>query len=422
MTLTAAVPVPESVVIIGAGMSGVSFGRLLQLSGFTSFTILEAEEEAGGLCRSQVVDGHTLDLAGGHFLCSRFPEVYEFIFRHLPESDFRVLARSSKVKLDGTYIDYPAEFNLWQLPSELRAAYERSLSGVAAARDTREAGNYEEWIRLRLGNRIAEEYMLPYNMKIWGVDPSEMDVDWLHKVPKVDLEAVLESFREERAPPDVMPSHEKFYYPRGGGFQAIFDAIREPVRRHIRAGEQVRSLEQRSDKWVVNGSYEASVVVNTAPWPRLFDALGRPSVLRRSLPRLQSNGIVVSLWTERYEHDWHWVYDPDLRHEYHRKFFIGNFALDSRPDGVYTETNVKRWPGPDRVWSCGKKPLFEHVVETAYPIPVLGHSKAIRSVLDHYRSRCLYGLGRWGQWQYLNADVCILESMKLARSLGFEWV
>jgi len=32
------------------------------------------------------------------------------------------------------------------------------------------------------------------------------------------------------------------------------------------------------------------------------------------------------------------------------------------------------------------------------------------------------GLGRWGQWQYLNADVCILESMKQAHSHGSEWV
>ena len=24
----------------------------------------------------------------------------------------------------------------------------------------------------------------------------------------------------------------------------------------------------------------------------------------------------------------------------------------------------------------------------------------------------LYGVGRWGQWQYFNMDVCMLEAMK----------
>src|SRR5665254_20494 len=67
------------IVIIGGGLSGVSFGRLLQLSGFEDFVILEAEDEPGGLCRSELAGGHVLDISGGHFLCSRYPEVYDFI-------------------------------------------------------------------------------------------------------------------------------------------------------------------------------------------------------------------------------------------------------------------------------------------------------------------------------------------------------
>jgi len=40
-------------IIIGAGISGVTFARLLQRSGVTSILVLEAGEEPGGLCRSK---------------------------------------------------------------------------------------------------------------------------------------------------------------------------------------------------------------------------------------------------------------------------------------------------------------------------------------------------------------------------------
>jgi UDP-galactopyranose mutase len=83
---------------------------------------------------------------------------------------------------------------------------------------------------------------------------------------------------------------------------------------------------------------------------------------------------------------------------------------------MYTETNVKRWNGSDAVWSNGEKPIFEHLNQVAYPIPVLGHASAINNILSYYKPKNLFGVGRWGQWQYLNSDVCIWEAMKFVDS------
>jgi len=44
-------------IILGAGPAGLTFAnRLLEL-GETSFIVLEKEAEAGGLCRSEIIDG-----------------------------------------------------------------------------------------------------------------------------------------------------------------------------------------------------------------------------------------------------------------------------------------------------------------------------------------------------------------------------
>ena len=75
-------------IIIGGGITGVTLGRLLQMSGVNNFIILEAESEAGGLCRTKLIDGHYLDIGGGHFLCTKYPQVYDFIFSHIPKEEF----------------------------------------------------------------------------------------------------------------------------------------------------------------------------------------------------------------------------------------------------------------------------------------------------------------------------------------------
>jgi protoporphyrinogen oxidase len=406
------------IVIVGAGISGVSFGRLLQLSGFDDFVILEAESEPGGLCRSERVGGHVLDMSGGHFLCTRYPEVYDFIFGHIPRSGFHEFGRVSKVLVEETYVDYPLEYNLWQLPQKVCDAYLSALVDAAAS-DGEPPTNYAEWSRRRLGKVISEQYMLPYNAKLWGVPAADLDVDWLHKVPPVDVDAIVNSCRKRRAPDGVMPSHARFFYPRSGGFQSLFDAICAPVRDKVLTGQRVTKLEHADGLWTVNGEHRAKLVVNTAPWPELVGALDGTSALLNAFSKLAAAGIVISLWEREYDHDWHWLYDPRVEVEEHRQFFIGNFALDSRGDGVYTETSTGRWPGPNGRWLNGEAPLTEHVNRYAYPIPLVGSSSAIDTVLRHFAAQGLLGLGRWGQWQYFNADVCILESMKLAASLGF---
>ena len=53
-------------IILGAGPSGLAFAHTLRDCGETSFLVIEKEAVAGGLCRSEQVDGAPLDVGGGH--------------------------------------------------------------------------------------------------------------------------------------------------------------------------------------------------------------------------------------------------------------------------------------------------------------------------------------------------------------------
>jgi len=157
-------------IILGAGPTGLSLAhRLLQL-GDDSFVVLEKEAQAGGLCRSEEVDGSPLDIGGGHFLDTKRPQANQFLYGFLPESQWDVYQRKSPIQIHGTEIDYPFEANLWQLPTELQIDYLESIAKAGCMSNAPKPTGFRDWISWKLGEKVAEEYMIPYNEKIWCLD------------------------------------------------------------------------------------------------------------------------------------------------------------------------------------------------------------------------------------------------------------
>lgn len=403
--------------IIGGGVTGISVGRLLQLKGKKNFIILEADKEPGGLCRTKEINGHILDIGGGHFLCSVYPEVYDFIFSHIPKKEFNSFVRVSKIDLYGQIMDYPIESNLWQLPVEKQAQYLISAIQSGEVLGKKEPKNYEQWIRWKLGDKIAEDYMIPYNQKIWGVKPREMDIDWLNKIPRLNTMEIALSSLSKFSDRKKMPSHSMFYYPKHGGFQIIYDAIYKKIKDYVRLNTKVKKMRRENNYWVINDSFHAKKIINTAPWIDIYAAVGSPKKLKDHIKLLKANKIVVSLWDKPYSHDWHWLYIPDMKKEQHREFYMKNFAPSSKKTGYFTETSLKRWPGNKKPWSTKKKPMFEYVNPYAYPIPVVGHADALEKVHEYFKPQNLFGVGRWGQWKYFNMDVCMWHAMQLVKKI-----
>ena len=115
-------------IILGAGPSGLSFAHALRDRGETSFLVIEKEPVAGGLCRSEDVDGSPIDIGGGHFLDIRRSEALDFLFRFIPRSEWREYTRISTIKFRGKEIDYPFEANLWQLPPDDQIEFLESIA------------------------------------------------------------------------------------------------------------------------------------------------------------------------------------------------------------------------------------------------------------------------------------------------------
>ena len=164
-------------IVLGAGITGLALLKTLRRKGYNNILGIEAEKEAGGLCRTFYVEGHVCDI-GGHFFQTKYKDVEDFIFGAFPkEKMYQIDPRISKIRLDGIDIDYPLEANIWQLPLAKQVDFLISIVRNGEAMGKPEPKNYEEWIRWKLGNKVCDEYLIPYNSKIWGVPSHEMDVD-----------------------------------------------------------------------------------------------------------------------------------------------------------------------------------------------------------------------------------------------------
>ena len=75
-------------VVIGGGITGIAAARRIQQLNLGTCLIIESEDELGGLCRTKDINGHVLDIGGGHVLHSKYPEVLEWIFDHIPITHF----------------------------------------------------------------------------------------------------------------------------------------------------------------------------------------------------------------------------------------------------------------------------------------------------------------------------------------------
>ena len=388
--------------ILGAGPSGLAFAHSLLARGEESFVVLEKESEPGGLCRSVEVDGAPLDIGGGHFLDMRKREVLDLIFRFMPETEWNRFDRVAKIRLRGVEVDHPLEANLWQLPVESQADYLEAIAQAGCVHGQPVPEAFEDWVRWKFGERIAEEYMLPYNRKIWRIPLNQLGTYWLYKLPNVSFRETLMSCLQRRMY-GALPAHGEFFYPKKHGYGEVWRRMGAALGDKLRLNTPIRSI--RPQERLVNGEFKADIIVNTIPWPVWADADALPPAISAAVCSLVNVPIDVDYHPEMIPGKAHWLYEPDEKISYHRILVRSQFALGSR--GYWTETNGNVAPP-----ATG----FRHRNAFAYPVNTIGKAAAVESIHEWARANSVLPLGRWGQWEHMNSDVAVASGIQAAQA------
>lgn len=390
--------------ILGAGPAGLTFANRLYQRGERDFLVLEKENEAGGLCRSVEIDGSPLDIGGGHFVDVKNKRVLEFLFEVMPEEEWNLFERNSKIDLYGAMISSPIEANIWQLPLQEQVEYLKSIAVAGCNINTIMPEKFVDWIYWKLGRKIAEDYMLPYNRKMFGDNLNDLGTYWLEKLPDVSFKETLMSCLEKKAF-GKQPGHARFYYPKKYGSGEVWNRLAKRIEENVIYGLDIKKMDLQ--KHTVNDEYTATYIINTIPWQEFDEIKGLEDELKDKIKRLKYTSVSIEYYDDNLDDDAHWIYYPDESLEYHRILLRNNFYENAK--GYWTESNA------DRVKEKTSKYTFLN--QYAYPLNTIGKREIVSGLLDYLKKYQVYGLGRWGEWEHYNSDVVVDKAISLADKL-----
>ena len=278
--------------ILGAGPAGLTVANILKKRGITDFLVLEKENTAGGLCRSIEVDGSPFDIGGGHFLDVRRPSVNKFLFEFMPEKEWDKYIRDSRIVINDDMINHPIESNIWQMKVEDQVEYLKSIATAGCNIGEKMPEGFVDWIYWKLGNRIANDYMIPYNQKMFGNVLNQLGTYWLEKLPNVSFEETLLSCLTKKAY-GTQPGHAEFYYPKKYGYGELWLRMAEKIKDNIEYNKIVKTIDFNTKTIIKSDGekYSAKTIITTIPWMEFERIIGMPDNIRQSIKELKYSSI-----------------------------------------------------------------------------------------------------------------------------------
>lgn len=420
--------------IIGAGLSGMSAAHHLK----GKYILLEKEKTVGGLCRSVVVDGHTIDMGGGHVIYTNDNYVKNF-YETLLGKNILLHERESYIFLQNVYVKYPFEVNLYGLPKKI---IDECISGVENRRGAG-AKNFDDWIIQTFGKGIAKYYMRPYNKKLWNHDLKKMSIEWIaDRVPAPNVEDMKRGAKKPIS--KKFGGNAFFSYPLKGGIQSLSNALSRNLKisfeseaKEIKTNKLRVVYERRGDKKLLT----AEKIFSSLPLPELVKIIDDvPSSVEKASKELVCNSILcIAIAIERPNvSDKHWIYYPEKDIFFNRVIISSNLSPNIAPkneSSIIIENTYKNNKKIDI--EKRKEKILEDLEKTdivkkddkikilnlsspkyAYIVYDLDHRKNVNIIHEFLNEIGIVPIGRFGKWEYLNMDKSILDGKNAAEKLG----
>lgn len=439
---------PRKVIILGAGLTGLSAADLLSEKGI-EVIVIEKEEHPGGLAVTFRKNGFHFD-CGPHRFHTKNPELLEYVSELLP-GELIELERQSRIRLLDRYFHYPLSLGniLKQMPMSKGIGIVTSYIGekfrnIIAPRDE---SNFESWVVKRFGKKLFDLYFSPYTEKLWGCPSTELSVDWASQritVPSLSklIKATIFTSKE-----DIRSLVSTFHYPKGG-IGRICEVLAERLvsrKGNILYGTEPLCIKRDSGSGFTietsQGKITADKIINTIPVNKYVHLLG--NILSEDVHRASENLhfrsiIFITVRLRNRIQVWdHWIYTPEEHYLFNRLSIPENFDPDCSVNGSQVVFEFTCSEG-DNIW-CGRSDLLESAVSGgaklglfspddvlgsiitrqahAYPVYDLSYTTNTSVVLDALHE--LEGsvtCGRQGLFRYNNMD----HSIEMGRFAALE--
>lgn len=411
----------QKIAVIGAGITGLSAAKLFDRT--DKVTIYESCGKVGGIARPKLVDGIAYHTVGGHCFNSKYPEVLDFVFNFiLPEKFWHKVNRKAVIDFGRYQIPYPIEYSLNEIyKNDPEFAKNILKDFIIAQNDKKDSESLEDWFINNFGGTLAKKYFIPYNEKIWGIEASNMNYNWVKdKIPLPDIDKFLNGLFTNTK--DNMP-HVSFYYPSGNSQSQFIEKLSAGLDICLNT-EVTRIIRTKRNTFKLYGDYylgEFDQLISTIPLNALTKKIQDcPKNILEYSKKLKYNKITTMLWKSTPTNNT-WTYLPSNSHKIHRMIHIGNFFNPTNDSVTITEAlGVVSY---EEMINQGKEitqlisPLDYHVSNHAYVVNDQNIIEARECIHGYVKSMNIYSIGRFGSWDYHNMDICIKQALDLFQNL-----
>ncbi len=427
--------------IAGGGLAGLSCARELA-SASSAYLLVEKEKDPGGLCRTVLRDGFTFDYTG-HFLHFQKPEIKKWVLG-LIGGRLRTRRRHAVIYSRGVYSEYPYQENNAGLPSEvvrenalgyLEAVLRRRFLGL----DPSAAGDFKTWCVQSFGRGLSENFMYPYNEKLWKVPLHRLTTHWMGRfVPTPRILEVLRGAVSRQ--PSASGYNATFLYPDQGGISVLPKAIGEGLP-NLWKGVGLQSLDLAKKKARLTSGLEVEYegLVSSLPLPQLAGlSAGLPAKLARAAKRLKATSIYnINLGLRGSQPiPYSWVYFPEKEFAFHRAGSVSACVPGVAPKGhcsLYVEFSYAgAKPDPKALgrhalqklkglkWLSSEKQVVTRVdlnLPGAYVVYDGNRDGITGELLAYYEKQGVHSVGRYGRWEYGSMESAIAQGIEAAHRI-----
>jgi protoporphyrinogen oxidase len=425
------------VIIIGAGLAGLTAGRTLAAAGVNCL-ILEALHRPGGLCRTEVVDGFTFDYTG-HLLHLREGDSKDLILQLIGDRLVEHTRRAS-VYVKGVFVDYPIQAHFGKLPAPFAG---QCLDELLDAADQKVSGEmfFDQWAVKRFGRTLADLFMIPYNAKLSVHPLKEMEISWTSWSVPVPTARDLRAIARGEDPP-AYGYNTTFFYPRDEGIEILPRSLARGQEGFIRTGERVVRVNAITRTVILDNGEELpySSLISTMPLDGLLGITGGlDDSLTQAAGKLRYSsvlGICMGLDGPVLAPD-HWIYFPDEELPFYRMGFPTNFSDRVAPAGcgsVYAEVAWSGGSGPDADNVTGKvletlrttglidpstgiSTRIDLPMPCAYVFHDLYRAKHLETIHESLGEKDILSVGRYGAWEYSAMQDAVEWGLSAAREV-----
>jgi protoporphyrinogen oxidase len=418
-------------IVIGAGISGLSFGYFSK----KPFIIFEKENTVGGLCKSIKDNGFTFDYSG-HFIHIKDKKIKSLIEK-VTGKKLLTIKRNSAILFNNKIMPFPFQANLYYLTEQQK---QKCIEGIKKRKNIKIYDDmpFIDWSKAMFGDGITEYFMQPYNQKLWNYNLKKLTAAWTAPfVPKPSKESIINSAYNQNK--QKYGYNSVFYYPSKNGCQAMIDGFYKKLKSNIITNTKVEKIDLKNKIVYADGkSYFYDNIISTQPLKELLLSIKNlPKNISKLIKKLECTSTRCINLGIKYKKNLpdmiknvHWIYIPEKEYPFYRVGIYSNVSKKVAPKNCYSlYIEISDTTNCDNIIPILKKTglmnnddevISLNVIDMKYAYVIFNkeRTKILDKIFKFLKDNNIYCIGRYGSWEYSFIEKNIVDAKNLALHLN----